>query len=81
MGKIRQLIDPQPKSISLSDVEILKESGFEIINGGDAAKANSDYFLVMQRRNQEGKVDSTVILCPSYLRGPLTISPFGGCGY
>lgn len=69
------------KPILLSQIATLKEAGFELIQGGDAAKANGDYFAIFERRNSNGISDYR-ILCPTFLRGNLGISQVrGGLSY
>jgi hypothetical protein len=64
----------QLRTVRLSEVETLRAEGYEPIAGGDAAKANSDYFMVMVKRGSDGAPDRIRILCPSFLRGGLGVS-------
>lgn len=58
------------KNITISELDSLKDRGFELLSGCDAGKANSDGFAVMVKRS-EGKPDEVAIVCPTFLRGPL----------
>lgn len=62
---------PQIKPLLLSQIKALQEQGYELLRGGDAQKANSDFFAVMVRT--EGSTRSIKIVCPTFLRGPLGI--------
>lgn len=64
------------RSIKLSEIEALKESGYELLSGGDASKANGDYFAIMIRHNNDGGHDVKIV-CPTFLRGPLGITNNG----
>jgi hypothetical protein len=70
--------EPIPKTIKLSDVERLKREGYTPLADCDAAKANSDYFLVMVKRTGPGADMRVQILCPTFLRGPLGFNSSGG---
>jgi hypothetical protein len=60
------------RTIKISEIENLKRQGYVVLEGGDAAKANSDGFHILIRE-REGKPMDIAILCPTYLRGPLWI--------
>ena len=72
---MRSIKDPTTKLIPISQVRALEESGYKPLAGGDASKANSDYFMVFVRDTKDGR--DTQILCPSFLRGSLGISDSG----
>lgn len=57
------------------DVEMMKEAGYEFFGGGDAEKATSEGFVLMRRRN--GADFEWVVLCPTFLRGPLGLAKNG----
>jgi hypothetical protein len=67
--------DPSVKTITLSEVKQLEDAGWTVFRGGDAAKANSDHFLVMVRKRESAKSERDVmVFCPTFLRGPLYIT-------
>lgn len=66
--------------IKLSEVENLLKQGYETFVGGDAAKANCDGFQIMVKR-QEGQDMRVSIVCPTFLRGPLSFRVVGGIAY
>lgn len=84
---MRQLKDAALRPITLSEIERLKEAGYQPLAAGDASKANSDYFMVMVRERTDatatnGMTREVVIVCPSFLRGTLSMSKVqGGFGY
>ena len=79
---MRTIKDPKPVAITLSEFESLKEQGYEPLGGGDASRANSDYFLVMIRKREVGGTGADVqIVCPTFLRGPLGCTVLGGFSY
>lgn len=78
---MRQIKEPKPVAITLSEFEHLKEQGYEPLGGGDASRANSDYFLVMVRKDESGGGCNVQIVCPTFLRGPLGCTVRGGFSY
>jgi len=68
--------DILPIPIKLSEVERLRKAGYIPLENCDAAKANSDYLLVMVKRN--AGVCDVKILCPTFLRGPLGVGKVTG---
>ena len=69
------------KAIKLSEIESLKAQGYELFRNGDAGKANSDYFAIMEKVAADGS-RSIRILCPTFLRGSLGFSKVtGGVSY
>lgn len=79
---LRTIKDPKPVAITLSEFENLREQGYEPLGGGDASRANCDYFLVMVRKGKEAAdVMDVCIVCPTFLRGPLGCTVRGGFSY
>ncbi len=58
--------------IKLSEIEALRNQGYEIIRGADVSKANGDYFVIMEKITGDGS-RSIRIFCPSFLRGGIAI--------
>lgn len=75
MKSIKQV---NPLTITLSEIERLKSQGYTPLADCDAAKANSDYFMVMVRRSGSGTEMRVEIVCPTFLRGPLGFTSSGG---
>ena len=68
---IKRLNNVEPRLIPASEIESLREQGYELFAGGDAAQANSDYFMVMINRKKNPP--HVAIVCPTFLRGPIGI--------
>jgi hypothetical protein len=71
---------PSLRPIKLSEVTKLEEQGFRRLAGCDAAKANGDFFQVMESQEPDG-TRRIAILCPSFLRGPLGFKVEGSISY
>ena len=71
---------PEVRPIHLSDIDRLKRDGFEIVQGTDAAKANSDFFVIMTKRDADNMMQVKIV-CPTFLRGPLSIGRAVVIGY
>lgn len=69
------------KAVSWTQVEHYRKSGYLVLEDGDAAKANSDSFIVMVRKGEDGKRKDFMVLCPTFLRGPLGFSTNSGVSY
>ena len=68
-------------TIKPSEIFALHGQGYTRVCTGDAAKANSDYFMMFERDNDDG-TKSIRILCPSFLRGSLGFAKVkGGISY
>jgi hypothetical protein len=65
------------KTIKLSEIQALKDQGYELIRGIDAAKANSDHFAIMEKVAGDG-TRSIRILCPTFLRGSIGFAKVSG---
>lgn len=65
--------------IRISDFRAFQAAGWTPLEGGDASQANSDFFQILVT---EG-ADRVVIVCPTFLRGPLLIeqTPGGAIAY
>ena len=69
------------KVIKPSEIDALHAAGYTRVCTGDAAKANSDFFMIFERSLGDGS-RSIRILCPTFLRGQLGFSQVrGGIGY
>jgi hypothetical protein len=66
------------KTITLSEIDLLKEAGWVLLKGIDAGKANSDHFAVMVRESGGERGRDVLILCPTFLRGPLKFMKVDG---
>jgi hypothetical protein len=64
-------------SIKLSEIKELQDQGYKIVEGGDASKANSDYFVILERRHDDG-TRTIRILCPTFLRGGIGFAKVSG---
>lgn len=77
---MRPLKDAKLKAITLSAIREMEEHGFRPLEGGDASRANSDYLMIMEQRNDKGE-RRIKIVCPSFLRGPLGFTVTGAVSY
>lgn len=77
---MRAIQNPKPIQIRPHEIEDWKRQGYVPLEAGDAGKANSDYFAIMVRDNQDG-TRSVEIVCPSFLRGPLGFTAKGCVSY
>lgn len=68
------------KNVSWKEVKSYLDNGYTILAGGDAEKANSDGFVILQHINDRKDKDF-VILCPTFLRGSLGFSHNGSVSY
>ena len=76
---MRQLKEPKLQPILLSEIAALERQGYVPLDGGDASRANNDYFMVMVCKRED--CDNVKIVCPSFLRGPLGCHVRGGFSY
>lgn len=65
------------KTIRPSEIDALRAQGYIKVCTGDASKANSDFFMMMERDNDDG-TKSIRILCPSFLRGSIGFAKVKG---
>jgi hypothetical protein len=76
---MRKLKDAKLRTITLSEIESLRDQGYRPLDAGDASMANSDYLMVMV--SIEAGKRRVKIVCPSFLRGPLGFTVDGAVSY